>query len=323
MKSALLCMLLGFAVALCISPLVISLVTRLKAKQNILTYVDKHKGKQGTPTMGGIIFMLSTIVVYLSIHGYTNRLASIVIMVFIGYGLLGMLDDILKITHKQNEGLKAYQKALGQGGIAIIVAIYAYFDTLLGGGIVLPFGFDELNIGWVIIPFVIFVFVAITNAVNLTDGLDGLAGGVSVAYLMSFGVILYIYINHIRYAGYNDIAINNIIVTMYITFGLAGALLAFMCFNVYPAKIFMGDTGSLAIGGFIASSCVVTRLYLYMPIIGVMFVVSTISVIVQVLYYKATHKRIFKMAPLHHHFELSGMHETKIKSIYIIIMALN
>ena len=218
----------------------------------------------------------------------------------LGYGLLGFLDDFIKIKGHKNEGLKPYQKIIGQVGLALILALFAYFKL---GSTINLFGLS-LNLGWFIIPFIVIFYVAVTNSVNLTDGLDGLAGGVSTIYLSTFGVILAI-------LGYTNFGI--------ISFAMAGALIGFLLFNGFPAKIFMGDTGSLALGGIIASLAVFSGLELIMPIIGIMFVLSAVSDILQVGYYKKTHKRIFKMAPLHHHFEQKGTHENRIVIAYGVV----
>ncbi len=318
MKSALLSFIIGFLFCLIIAPFVIRIIRKLKAGQNILSYVDAHMDKQGTPTMGGIIFILGTVLCFVCFWTSNYRLSTLILLSMLSYGLLGFLDDFLKIKFKHNEGLKAYQKALGQIGVAAIIAIFVYTSGLIGTDIILPFSFSSWDIGWAIIPFALFVFVAITNSVNLTDGLDGLAGGVSVGYLLSFGVVLYIYIQRLNADG-NQLLVQEYTNVLILTAGLAGCLLAYLCFNSYPARVFMGDTGSLAIGGFVASSVVLTKLYLYMPLIGLMFVLNTLSVVLQVGYYKLTHKRIFAMAPLHHHFEKKGVNETKVVAIYIII----
>ena len=319
MKIALIGLIIGFMICVVIAPLCIKITRKMKFGQNILSYVDKHSAKQGTPTMGGTMFVISLIILYFVLGGYKYVLPSVLVVATCAYALLGFLDDYLKIRHKQNEGLKAYQKAVGQFGIAIILAIFMYKSPLIGDGIVVPFSFDEFNVSFWIIIFSCFVFLAVTNAVNLTDGLDGLAGSVGATYLASFGVILFIYIGKLSGNGVGGEITQELLQVCYLIFAFTGALLGYICFNSYPAKIFMGDTGSLAIGGFIACSMAITKLYLYMPLIGLMFVLSTISVIMQVGYFKLTHKRIFKMAPLHHHFEQNGVHETKIVAIYIII----
>lgn len=319
MKNALFSFVIGFLFCVIIAPFVIKVIRKLKAGQNILSYVDAHMSKQGTPTMGGIIFILGAVVCYLCFMQNSHQLSTLVLLGMLGYGLVGFLDDFLKIKLKHNEGLKAYQKALGQVGVALIIALFVYLSGMIGTDIVVPFTFTSINLGWFIIPFAVFVFVAVTNSVNLTDGLDGLAGGVSFSFLASFVVILYIYVQRLTIDGASVVFIQEVTSIMVLTAGFAGCILAYLCFNCYPARVFMGDTGSLAIGGFIASMIVLTKLYLYMPLIGLMFVLNTVSVIIQVGYYKLTHKRIFAMAPLHHHFEKKGVNETRIVAVYIII----
>ena len=281
---------------------VIHLCKKLKISQTILHYVDKHTAKSGTPTMGGWIFILAGMAVSLIfIFDGDFFVPLIVLLVMLGYGLLGFLDDYIKIKFHQNEGLRPYQKIIGQVGISLIVALYVYFKV---GTSIDLFGL-KIELGLFIIPFIILFFVAVTNAVNLTDGLDGLAGGVSGAYLLFFGIILALL------SGYDSLAL--------ICFAFVGAILAFLCVNSFPAKIFMGDTGSLALGGLIAGIAVFSGLELIMPIIGIMFVMSVVSDILQVAHYKRTKRRIFKMAPLHHHFEKLGVHENRIVTIYIVI----
>ena len=279
---------------------IFKLCKKFHISQTILHYVDKHAGKSGTPTMGGFIFIFSCVLSCAFFLEYDGWLSILILLTMLGYGLLGFLDDFIKIKGHKNEGLKPYQKIIGQVGLALILALFAYFK--LGSTIDL-FGLS-LNLGWFIIPFIVIFYVAVTNSVNLTDGLDGLAGGVGTIYLSTFGVILAL-------LGYTNFGI--------ISFAMAGALIGFLLFNGFPAKIFMGDTGSLALGGLIASLAVFSGLELIMPIIGIMFVLSAVSDILQVGYYKKTHKRIFKMAPLHHHFEQKGTHENRIVIAYGVV----
>ena len=265
--------------------------------------MDKHKNKEGTPTMGGLIFIFASFFSILVFLGKDGIDVLFCFAVTFGYALLGFLDDFIKVYHKQNEGLKPYQKIVGQVGLSIIVSLYVYFN--IGTSIEL---FDlELNLGLFIIPFVILTLVATTNSVNLTDGLDGLAGGVSFVYILFFVIILAV----------SSLSQNYVYALS--CFAFAGGLLVFMLFNFYPAKIFMGDTGSLAIGGFISMMAFMTKKEFLIVFMGIMFVLSAVSDIIQVLYYKRTKKRIFLMAPLHHHFEQKNVHENKIVIIYIFI----
>ncbi len=319
MKNFIICFLIAFLMSVIIAPLVIKVIKKFKAGQNILTYVDNHKQKQGTPTMGGIIFIIATIFAFLFFINNNIKFAIIIILSMFGYGLVGFLDDFLKIKLKQNEGLKPYQKVVGQLGIAILVSIFIYMSNLNGGEIIIPFTFKTINIGWLIIPFVILVFVAVTNSVNLTDGLDGLASGVTFIFMFGYSIILFLYLLYLENIGEGQAIINEIKNVLILSGAFMGAIFGFMCFNTNPAKIFMGDTGSLAIGGFIACACSLTKFYLMIPILGFLFVLSSISVIMQVLYFKATKKRIFLMAPIHHHFERKGIKENKIVALYMII----
>lgn len=287
------------------APIVLWFCRKLKASQSILHYVDKHASKQGTPTMGGLIFVITLLFSSCFLFNTSVFLAWFAILVTFAYALLGFLDDFIKVRYHHNEGLKPYQKIVGQVGIAVIVAIYMY----LTGRTSLVFFAWEFDIGFWIIPLVILVFVATANSVNLTDGLDGLAGGVSFVYLLVFGVILSL-LGSIENA---NLAL--------LCFGLCGGIMGFLLFNAYPAKIFMGDTGSLALGGFIAAVAVFSGLQLLLPIMGIMFVLSAVSDIIQVLYYKKTKKRVFLMAPLHHHFEQKGVHENRIVIVYIVVTA--
>lgn len=314
------CVFVAFFITLLFAPIVFKFVKRLKANQPILNYVKSHQSKSGTPTMGGLMFLFGVLATFLMFANYEYvKYSLICLCCFVGFGLVGFLDDYIKIKYNHNEGLKPYQKVIGQVGVAVIVSVFCYLDTNIGGEIVIPFTNNVINIGWWIIPFCIFVFIAISNSVNLTDGLDGLASGVSVSYLTNFAIIIGIVLSAFMFNGENLIIINEYKNLLLLIGSVIGALLAFISLNFYPAKIFMGDVGSLSIGGLIAGLVAVTKFYLLMPILGVMFVVSAVSVIIQVVYYKLTHKRVFLMAPLHHHFELKGCYETKIVVIYILI----
>lgn len=313
MKLGLLNFVICFLIAVIIAPLIIKELYKLKFGQNILIYVEKHKQKNGTATMGGLIFLISGIVGYFIFFNKNNRLATMSLISFIFFGVLGFLDDFIKIKFKQNEGLKPYQKIIGQLGISIILAIFVYKSNLVGTTCNIPFTTKTFDMGYFIIPFVIVVYLAIVNSVNLIDGLDGLCGGVSVFVIIAMCILIAIITKN-----YEGVALDEIRNINTFSLGIAGAVMGFLCFNSYPAKVFMGDTGSLALGGAIASLTIFSRNYFLIIIVGVMFVLTSLSVILQVASYKLTHKRIFKMSPLHHHFEQS-IHETKVVAIYIIV----
>lgn len=313
MKLGLVNLVVCFLIALIISPVIIKELYKLKFGQNILIYVEKHKQKNGTATMGGLIFLISGIVGYFIFFNKNNRLATMALISFVFFGVLGFLDDFIKIKFKQNEGLKPYQKIIGQVGISIILAVFVYKSSLVGATCNIPFTTKTIDLGYFIIPFVIFVYLAIVNSVNLIDGLDGLCGGVSTFVIIAMSILIAIISKD--YVGVSAEEINNLNI---FSLGVAGAVMGFLCFNCYPAKVFMGDTGSLALGGAIASMTIFSKNYFLIMIIGIMYVLTSLSVILQVLSYKLTHKRIFKMSPLHHHFEQNN-HETKVVAIYIIV----
>ncbi len=294
----------AFAASILLLLIIMPLLKRLKAGQYILGYVKEHKNKGGTPTMGGLAFICAIIIVGLCLLGVNNGQANLTFAITAGFTVVGFLDDFLKIYRKENEGLKPYQKILFQIAIAAVAAVYCYKNGLTKLNVPFGGGFS-VDISWGIIPLVIFIFLATVNCVNLTDGLDGLAGGTSSAYLLVIGIMLCL--QNVSFAS--------------LCFVGVGALAAFLVFNTNKAAIFMGDTGSLALGGFIACVSVFSGNSLYIPLVGIMFVISGISVIVQVIYYKRTRKRVFLMAPLHHHFQMKGYTECKISYVYFTLTA--
>lgn len=312
MKLGLINLLVCFFITILIAPLIIKWLRKLKFGQEILVYVEQHKTKSGTPTMGGIIVILSAVIGYLIFLRKDNILATICILSLVFFGVLGFLDDFIKIRLKHNEGLKPYQKVIGQLGLSVILAVFIFMSDLVGTEIAIPFTNKVIDIGFWIIPFVIFYYVAVVNSVNLIDGLDGLCSGVSSVVILVLTIILTILQGLTSSVYFNEL--NNIII---VSLGVVGALFGILCFNGYPAKVFLGDTGSLAIGGFIASITALTKNYLLLPIVGIVYVLTTLSVIIQVMIFKITKKRVFKMSPLHHHFE-SYMHESKVTLLYII-----
>ncbi len=305
--------LVAFGVSALLSPIVVNLIKKLKAKQTILHYVKEHEQKNGTPTMGGIIFVVSCTLVCLCFVWGEFLLAIITLVVMLAYGLLGFLDDFLKVHYKHNLGLRAYQKIIGQVGIATIIAVFVYQSNLVGTQIFIPFTKTTIDLGIWIIPFIIFIYLAVVNSVNLIDGLDGLASGISFVYIVSFACVMLLYQDN--FSGQTFVEMQNL---QQICFAMAGCLLAYFMINCFPAKIFMGDTGSLALGGLITTLAVFSKLELYIPFLGLCYVITALSDIIQVLHYKRTKKRIFLMAPLHHHFQMKGVHENKVVAIYII-----
>lgn len=308
----------AFLVTLVISPFVISMIKREKIKQVILNYVEAHSGKSGTPTMGGIIFLISISIVSMICFKAESSLAKMTILIFLAYGVVGFLDDFIKFKFKRNLGLRAYQKIVFQLAISLIVGFFVYYSNLVGSTLVIPFSNRMIDIGWGVIPLVSIVYLASTNAVNLTDGLDGLASSTTFSYMLSF-VALMVVLLVSGFAGANEIVLDETKNLMIVAAVTAGAMLSFLIFNCFPAKIFMGDTGSLALGSLVASVAVFSKTSLYIPILGIMFVLSAVSVMIQVAYYKLTKRRIFLMAPLHHHFEKKGVHEVRITICYALV----
>ena len=311
MKIYLVAVLLAFGLSFMFCWGLIPILRRLKAGQNILVYVEEHKGKSGTPTMGGIAFIAAAVIAAaIFIHRVqTTALRTPILCLAVGlsYMIIGLLDDWLKKRRRENLGLYPWQKILFQGAVALLCGIYCYRADLTA--LYIPFFNVELRLGWVVIPWVIFLFLATVNAVNLTDGLDGLAAGTSVPFFLTIGLLI------LLQKGQAGMAL--------IAFCLSGALLAYLVFNTPPASVFMGDTGSLALGGFASALTAFTGNGLYLAIVGGCFVISVISVIIQVIYYKVTHgKRVFRMAPIHHHFQQKGYSETKISYAYFIITLL-
>lgn len=309
----LLSMLVGCGLTLVVMPLVIRLSRRLKIGQPILSYVDNHKSKSGTPTMGGAGFIVAAVVAALVVSESERTLLLIALTVTVGYGIIGFLDDFIKVYFKRNEGLTPLQKLIFQVLIAAIVAAVAFMHPHVGSVFFVPFTLQTIDLGWFAIPIFVVLFLAMTNSVNLTDGLDGLASGVTLVYLLFFAAVMSIAAASTVGSEYRNL--------IYMCGGLVGALAGFICFNGYPAKIFMGDTGSLALGGGLACLSVMSRLEFIVPILGVMYVVSSLSVILQVAHFKRTRRRIFLMAPFHHHLEHKGVHENRIVAIYTAVTA--
>lgn len=262
---------------------------------------QSHLAKAGTPSMGGIAIVIGTIIGCVAGFAYSADLAA-AILVFVLFGLVGFLDDYLKVIKKNNLGLRAYQKFGLQMIISIAFAVYMAYFSGDGTSVWVPFVNINVDFGIMYVPFIAFVLLAMTNAVNLTDGLDGLASGVTILVSLFFAIAA---------VTYNASAGGGVFCA-----ALAGGCLGFLVFNKNPAKIFMGDTGSLALGGGLAAAAIVMHFELLLPIAGFVYVMEALSVIIQVVSFKTTGKRVFKMAPLHHHFELSGLKEKQVVGLF-------
>ncbi len=306
------------ALSVAIAPILIKLLSRFKAKQTVLDYVAWHESKSGTPTMGGLIFILPCVVFSLIELGAFSGVA---IALSVSFGVLGFLDDFIKIRMKRNLGLKAYQKIVGQVGLALIAGYFSVKSQFVGSSINLPFSEFSLDLGWGIIVFVAFVFIACSNAVNLTDGVDGLAGMSSVAYFVGFNIILVILFMRANDNG-DTIYAQELFGLLTFSISLTGGLVGYLVFNSNPSKVMMGDTGSLFLGSAVAVVAVFSKNPILILFSGIMFVFTVISVILQVIYFKATKKRIFLMSPFHHHLEMKGHSEARIVSIYFAVTLL-
>ena len=301
-----------------LAPLVINIAKRLKANQSILKYVEQHDLKAGTPTFGGLIFLVSVTIVIGVFGGFRYLLCRLGLVVFLAYGIIGFLDDFIKVRLKDNKGLKAYQKVIFQFGVALIVAVFAYRSPYIGSKIALNFSLPEWDLGYFYIPFAVLTFIAMSNGVNLTDGLDGLAGTTTSIYSATFLVIILIeYLDAVE-CGKTQYALE-LKYLMLLSACVIGGVLAFMWFNTHKATIFMGDTGSLALGGYCSAVALFIKNPLISILVGIMMVISCISVIVQVISFKTRGKRVFLMAPFHHHLELKGINESKIVGYYASI----
>lgn len=311
-NETILAIIIAFAISAILCPVVIPFLHRLKFGQQVREDGPQaHLKKQGTPTMGGLMILTSIIITSIFyIKDYPKIIP--VLFVTVGFGIIGFLDDYIKIVMKRSEGLNPIQKLLGQFVVTGIFTCYLLKSGEVGTTALIPFtgGFRDgfyLNLGILFVPFVFFVILGTDNGVNFTDGLDGLCTSVTILVATFMTIV----------------ALGEESGISPITGAVVGSLLGFLLFNVYPAKVFMGDTGSLALGGFVASSAFMMQMPFFIPIIGLIYLVEVLSVIMQVSYFKATKgKRIFKMAPIHHHFELCGWSETRIVAVFSIVTAI-
>ncbi|AVF21674.1 phospho-N-acetylmuramoyl-pentapeptide- transferase MraY [Paenibacillus larvae subsp. larvae] len=296
LKVVLLTMGVAFVLALIMGPLFIPILRRMKFGQQVRTEGPKaHLKKQGTPTMGGIIIILALALASLRFAEFDIQLL-ILLIATLGYGLIGFLDDYIKIVFKRSLGLTAKQKLAGQLLVSLIVCV-----LLVKSGysteIHIPFADISFNLGWFYFPCMVILMLGASNAVNFTDGLDGLLAGTSA---IAFGAYTIIAMNNTQ----PDVAI--------FSAAMVGAVLGFLVFNAHPAKVFMGDTGSLGIGGGLVAVAVLTKAELVLAIIGGIFLIEILSVVIQVVSFKTRGKRVFKMSPIHHHFELVGWSEWRV-----------
>ena len=300
--------LISFVLSVIMGPIVIPMLRKMKMKQTErVEGVESHLQKAGTPTMGGVMILASIVVTSLF---YVKDYPKIIPILFVtlGFGLIGFLDDYLKVVMKRSDGLFPKQKFALQIVITAVFAYYLIHVTHTPLTLLIPFsGGRYWNIGWLAIPLLFIAVIGTVNGVNFTDGLDGLASSVTVLVATFFTVV----------------AVGTKSGIEPVTCAVVGALMGFLLFNVYPASVFMGDTGSLALGGFVASTAYMLQMPIFIIIVGMIYLIEVASVMIQVTYFKKTgRKRIFKMAPIHHHFELCGWSETRIVAVFSIITAI-
>ncbi len=307
-NETLLVVLLTFVISAVLYPVAIPLLRRMKFGQQVRDDGPQaHLKKSGTPTMGGIVFLLSMVVVLVFYVAQDPEILP-VLLATVGFGIVGFLDDLIKIRRHHSEGLTPIQKLVLQLVISLFLCYYFLFVMPDGTMMWVPFTHVTVNLPWYIfVPFFIIVMLATDNGVNLTDGLDGLSASVTAVVASFFTLVALV-----KGSGIAPV-----------TGALVGGLLGYLIYNVYPAKVFMGDTGSLAMGGFVAVSAFMLHMPFIILIVGLIYVIEEVSVILQVSYFKATKgKRLFKMAPIHHHFELCGLSETRIVAIFTIVTAM-
>lgn len=304
MDKILLAAIFAAGLVLCIGPLLIPELHKLKFGQSIREEGPKsHQAKSGTPTMGGIMIILAIVVATVAAAPLTPAVL-LALFITLGHFVLGFLDDYIKVVKKRNLGLKAKQKMLGQIFIAIVTMIVGTRVLGIDTTIWIPIADVNVDIGIGYYFLVLFVLVGTSNAVNLTDGLDGLASGTVAIASGAYALVCYM-------TGHYDLAIFSVAMMM--------ACLAFLRFNAHPAKVFMGDTGSLALGGAVAAVGILTHTEILLAVIGFVFACEALSVIIQVISFKTTGKRVFRMSPIHHHFELGGWKETKVVFVFWMV----
>ena len=312
LAKAAMAMMLGFILSIITGLVIIPILRKFHMGQTVSkTIGERHQKKNGTPTIGGLIFILPTIatLILLRIKGSIDFSSNLLIVtvVFAAYALLGFLDDYVKIKHKNNKGLTILFKLLVQ----MLIALAFFFIYMKNGGeptLEISSLHLDINLKWAYGLFILFLLVGTSNAVNITDGLDGLAGGLSLIAFLAYGLLAW---NATWLSGYQEIGI--------FCFVLVGSLLGFVFFNSHPAKVFMGDTGSLALGGALAAIAILTRHELSLALVGGVFVIETLSSLIQLVAIIHFHKKVFKMAPLHHHFEQLGWEESDIVKVFYVV----
>ncbi len=322
MKFAVLAFLVSAAVTMLLAPVIIPMLRRLKFGQNERSDgPQSHLTKAGTPTMGGMMFIAGIIVGTIAFSLNATELVLPALLGMAAFAVIGFLDDFLKVKRKNTVGLRPYQKIIAQFVVAFVLALYAYSSPFVGSKIYLAFFKTEWDLGIFYIPVMMFIIIGTVNSVNLTDGLDGLCSSVSLVYSLSMTAMFLLMAS-------TALTVSNAVQSQYaaeldsmaiFAASVAGGCMGFLKNNTYPARVFMGDTGSMALGGAIAVMAMFSRSVLLLAIMGGCFVASSVSCILQVGSYKLRKKRIFKMAPLHHHFELLGCTETHIVSAYTIV----
>jgi len=297
-----------FILSIISGPIIIPILKRLKFGQTIRDDGPaSHLSKMGIPTIGGLIFIIPMIITALFFAAQYPQIIPM-LLVTIGFAIVGFIDDFIKVARKSKDGLSPRQKSFGQIVVSTVFAFYVAYSPSLGTGMIIPFkGIDAVvNLPlWLFIPFIIIVMYLITNSVNMTDGIDGLAAGVTLIVTVFFTIV-----------AMNSGEWNYVKLFCSIT---AGGCLGFLVFNIHPAKVFMGDTGSLALGGVVGAAAVVMKMPWILLIVGAIYAVESLSVFIQVISFKLRGKRVFKMAPIHHHFELSGWKETKVVRVFWLI----
>ena len=300
--------LISFAISVILGPVIIPFLRKLKMGQTErVEGVQSHLKKAGTPTMGGVIFLIATAITALFYVGDYPKIIPVLFLT-LGFGIIGFLDDYLKVVLKRSDGLLPWQKMALQIVVTAVFAFYLVNYSNVSLTMKIPFWSGHyLNLGWFAVPVLFFAVIGTVNGVNFTDGLDGLASSVTLIVAVFFTVV--------------SLGMKSGVEP--ITCAVVGSLMGFLLFNVYPAKVFMGDTGSLALGGFVAGVAYAMQMPLFIILVGLIYLVEVLSVMLQVSYFKATHgKRIFKMAPIHHHFELCGWSETRVVAVFSVVTAI-